>query len=147
MHKKNWQVLSFFALLCVLCFAVLHWSEMRQGVKLSGCDSRQFILLCLNCHLMCMQSGTLSEKDTLPHGAARRWGAKTNKLDVIKHIMRWIWQMYASWATTTVPVCLTLKGLNWTVCHRGLSEKTSRHYKRNAPKISNPYLHVYSHKP
>lgn len=53
---------------------------MRQEVKLSGCDSRQFILLCLNCHLMCMQSGTLSEKDTLPHGGSTTMRCKDKQV-------------------------------------------------------------------
>ena len=49
---------------CVRVFLFLCWWERRQGMKLTGCDGRQFMLLCLNCHLMCMQSGTLTKKDT-----------------------------------------------------------------------------------
>lgn len=37
-------------------------------MKVTECDGRQFMLLCLNCHLMCMQSGALSKKKTLPLG-------------------------------------------------------------------------------
>lgn len=48
--------------LCVFLF--LHRWKRCQGMKVTGCDGRQFMLLCLNCHLMCMQSGTLTKKDT-----------------------------------------------------------------------------------
>lgn len=56
-------LLKIFLSLCVcVCFVSLYWREMCQVMKVTGCDSRQFILLCLNCHLMCMQSGMLSRK-------------------------------------------------------------------------------------
>lgn len=75
-HYKNSQVLAMMICSCVCVCA--RWGEMHQGMKVTGCDSRQFMLLCLNCHLMCVQSGTLSKKRTLPHCGVRRWGAKTN---------------------------------------------------------------------
>ena len=75
--------------MCVCVLLFLCWRERRQGMKLTGCDGRQFMLLCLNCHLMCMQSGTLTKK-TPPLGGRLRWGTKTNNFDLIKPTVRWI---------------------------------------------------------
>lgn len=56
---------------CFCVFLFLYWTERHQGMKVTGCDGRQFMLLCLNCHLMCMQSGMLSKKDT-----SSRWSTR-----------------------------------------------------------------------
>lgn len=50
---------------CVCSFICVGGKGVREWTGcVTGCDGRQFMLLCLNCHLMCMQSGTLTKKDT-----------------------------------------------------------------------------------
>lgn len=47
---------------CV-CFFFCLEAKRVEGMKVTGCDGRQFMLLCLNCHLMCTQSGSLTKED------------------------------------------------------------------------------------
>lgn len=50
--------LSFLSVL-----SLLSSREGRQRTTVTGSDGRKFSLLSLNCHLMCMQSATVSERD------------------------------------------------------------------------------------
>lgn len=59
-------------------------------MKITGCDGRQFMLLCLNCHLMCMQSGTLTKKRHFLSVGYEDEVRETNKFDPIKPTVRWI---------------------------------------------------------
>lgn len=97
-------------------FLFLFWRERRQGVKVTGCDGRQFMLLCLNCHLMCMQSGMLSKKkkrDTSFRRSSgtrcedkRVWSDQANAVVDLTNLelynQVWVW---------CVSVCLSVCGL------------------------------------
>lgn len=50
-----------FSFLSVL--SLLSWKEGRQRMKVTGSEGRKFTLLSLNCHLMFMQSETVSGSD------------------------------------------------------------------------------------
>lgn len=50
--------LSFLSVL-----SLLSWREGHQRTEVTGSEGRKFTLLSLNCHLMFMQSETVSESD------------------------------------------------------------------------------------
>jgi len=74
---SSFSFCSFF-LFIPECFHFLYFffffifgGKRRGGVKITGCDGRKFRLLCLNCHLMRMQSGTLTKKGKKWHDSRR----------------------------------------------------------------------------
>ncbi len=58
------------------CFVVGHWED-GETAGVSESDSKQFILLHLNCHLMRLQSGALSKKQLISHSSVQGRGAES----------------------------------------------------------------------
>lgn len=80
-----------------------------QRMTLTGCDDTQFVLLCLNCHLMCLQSGAV---DTLVGRDLReplKSGLTTSRTEPMTPTVSWMWP---NWARKHVPLALACLSLS-----------------------------------
>lgn len=79
-----------------------------QRMTLTGCDDTQFVLLCLNCHLMCLQSGAV---DTLVGRDLReplKSGLTTSRTEPMTPTVSWMWPNWARKHVLLALACLSL---------------------------------------